>query len=77
MRLALLAAAPIVSILLGFATPATAAETRIPERALAQAEQLRERALADDTGWKVTESLTTEQCLTTKRQLREHRVWTR
>ena len=60
MRLALLAAAPIVSILLGFATPATAAETRIPERALAQAEQLRERALADDTGWKVTESLTTE-----------------
>ena len=35
MRLALLAAAPIVSILLGFATPATAAETRIPERALA------------------------------------------
>ncbi len=41
--------------------PAYAAQqTRIPEAALATATQLRERALADDTGWKVVESLTTE-----------------
>jgi Zn-dependent M28 family amino/carboxypeptidase len=54
MRLALLATALLL------ATSANAAETRIPDRALEQAAQLRERALADDTGWKVTESLTTE-----------------
>ncbi len=34
--------------------------TRIPDAALATAAQLREQALADDTGWKVVESLTTE-----------------
>ena len=33
---------------------------RIPEQALARAAELREQALADDTGWKVVESLTTE-----------------
>jgi len=37
-----------------------AAQTRIPEAAIQQAGQLREQALADDTGWKITESLTTE-----------------
>ncbi|AKC86191.1 M28 family peptidase [Pseudoxanthomonas suwonensis] len=55
MRLALLAAALLLA-----ASSATAADTRIPAKALEQAAQLRERALADDTGWKVTESLTTE-----------------
>jgi hypothetical protein len=35
-------------------------ETRIPEAALATAATLREQALADDTGWNVVESLTTE-----------------
>ncbi len=35
-------------------------ETRIADAALATAAKLREAALADDTGWKVTESLTTE-----------------
>ena len=35
-------------------------ETRIPEAALATATTLREQALADDTGWNVVESLTTE-----------------
>ena len=35
-------------------------ETRIPGAAVATATQLREQALADDTGWKVVESLTTE-----------------
>src|SRR5690606_27045793 len=55
MRTVLLAAA------LAAALPAAAAaETRIPDAALAQAEQLRTRALEDDTGWKVVESLTTE-----------------
>ncbi len=39
---------------------AQGAPTRIPEAALAQAAELREQALADDTGWKVVESLTTE-----------------
>lgn len=42
--------------------PAAAArrETRIPPPALRIAAELRERALADDTAWKVVESLTTE-----------------
>ncbi|WP_028920093.1 M28 family peptidase [Pseudoxanthomonas suwonensis] len=53
MRLALLAALLVPLV-------ASAAETRIPDHALQQAAQLRERALADDTAWKVTESLTTE-----------------
>src|SRR5690606_39392582 len=42
------------------APPAPAAETRIPDAAVAQVGELRTRALADDTGWKVVESLTTE-----------------
>lgn len=49
-------------IALACALPTFAAEreTRIPDAALAKAAKLREAALADDTGWKVTESLTTE-----------------
>lgn len=39
---------------------ASAAQTTIPSAALKTAEQLRERSLNDDTGWKVVESLTTE-----------------
>lgn len=35
-------------------------ETRIPEAAIAQAAELRERALASDLGYRITESLTTE-----------------
>ena len=35
-------------------------ETRIPERAIATAAQLRETALASDLGYRITESLTTE-----------------
>jgi hypothetical protein len=35
-------------------------EPRFPTAALATAAQLREQALADDTGWQVVESLTTE-----------------
>jgi carboxypeptidase Q len=45
------------------ATAALAAEpreTRIPDTALANAAQLRERALQDKTAWQVVESLTTE-----------------
>ena len=49
-------------IALAFSAPLSAAEreTRIPESALETATALRTQALADDTGWKVTESLTTE-----------------
>src|SRR5690606_16790924 len=55
MRLAPLLLALLVSL------PAIAAEpVRIPQSALDTAARLREVALADDTGWKVTESLTTE-----------------
>lgn len=51
--------APLLTLLV---LPAVAAqhETRIPSSALVTATQLRDRALADDTGWKVVESLTTE-----------------
>jgi carboxypeptidase Q len=44
------------------ACPAVASEreTRIADAAFARAVQLREQALADDTAWKVVESLTTE-----------------
>lgn len=49
-------------IALALSAPLSAAEreTRIPESALETATALRTQALADDTGWKVTESLTTE-----------------
>ncbi|MEN1942986.1 M28 family peptidase [Luteimonas sp. MJ293] len=53
----------LASLLLVFAVclPATAQEpTRIPDAALQTAAELREQALADDTSWRVTESLTTE-----------------
>lgn len=51
-----------VALAATFALPAFAqdAQTRIPEPALQAAAQLRAQALADDTAWKVTESLTTE-----------------
>ncbi|MCL1635381.1 M28 family peptidase [Luteimonas sp. SX5] len=43
------------------ATPAVAQKaTTIPESAVANAATLREKALASDLGWKITESLTTE-----------------
>ena len=42
------------------AATATPRDTVIADSALATAAQLRDRALADDTGWKVVESLTTE-----------------
>jgi Peptidase family M28 len=47
---------------LALATSAGAAEkaTVIPSAAVSAAEQLRDRALADDTGYKIVESLTTE-----------------
>jgi hypothetical protein len=53
--------APLLLALLA-ALPAAAAqhETRIPDAAISNATQLRERALGDDTGWKIVESLTTE-----------------
>ena len=56
MRLAPLLLALLVSLPAAAATP----PTRIPQSALDTAAKLRATALADDTGWKVTESLTTE-----------------
>ncbi len=53
-----LLAAVIAAVLASGA--AHAAPTRIPDKALATAAQLREQALADRTGWQVVESLTTE-----------------
>ena len=57
MRRSILAVALLMctSLPLQAATPTT-----IPDSALRTAESLRTQALADDTGWKVTESLTTE-----------------
>ncbi len=57
MRMTTLAFA--LALLLPLPSPAQQA-TRISDASLAQATQLRERALQDDTGWKVVESLTTE-----------------
>ncbi|MGV8961005.1 MAG: M28 family peptidase [Stenotrophomonas sp.] len=49
----------VIATALAFSS-AYAAPTRIPDKALATAVQLREQALADSTGWQVVESLTTE-----------------
>ena len=54
--------APLL-LALAIACPAlaqTGGQTTIPDAALQAAAQLREQALADDTAWKVTESLTTQ-----------------
>jgi len=61
MRLAPLLLAPALT-LLAVALPAAAAQhqNHIPDAAVANAERLRDRALGDDTGWKIVESLTTE-----------------
>ena len=47
-------------LLLAGAGHAHAADTRIPDAAVKTAEQLRDKALADDTGYKIVSSLTTE-----------------
>ena len=52
--------APLLLALAAALPAAVAAQTTIPAPALDAAAQLREQALADDTAWKVTESLTTE-----------------
>ena len=57
MRMTALAFA--LALLLPLPSPAQQA-TRISDASLDKATQLRERALQDDTGWKVVESLTTE-----------------
>jgi hypothetical protein len=55
-------APPLLALALALASalPAANAQTTIPDRALAQAAQVREQALASDLGWQVIESLTTE-----------------
>jgi Zn-dependent M28 family amino/carboxypeptidase len=53
----------VIALACAIAAPVFAADqqpTHIPDAALAKAAKLRETALADNTGWKVTESLTTE-----------------
>ncbi|MBS9727005.1 hypothetical protein, partial [Stutzerimonas stutzeri] len=59
MRRRVLAIASSLALLAApaFAAPRT---TTLPPASLATAAQLRDQALADDTGWKVVESLTTE-----------------
>src|SRR5678809_889289 len=52
--------APLLLATLACLPAHAAPQTRIPETALATATQLRDRALGDDTGWKIVESLTTE-----------------
>lgn len=62
MRHTLFRTALAAALCAALASPAAAQEagTRIPQRALEIAAQLRTQALADDTAWKVTESLTTQ-----------------
>jgi len=51
----------VTALLLGAVLPLQAATpTTISDSALRQADALRAQALTDDTGWKITESLTTE-----------------
>ncbi|MBN6151936.1 M28 family peptidase [Xanthomonas sp. AmX2] len=52
--------AAVIAAVLATSSAIAADGTRIPPAALATASTLREQALADDTGWKVVESLTTE-----------------
>lgn len=52
--------AVVIAAMLAASSAAAAETTRIPDAALSTAATLREQALADDTGWKVVESLTTE-----------------
>ncbi|MBB4129132.1 hypothetical protein GGR77_004472 [Xanthomonas translucens] len=52
--------AVVIAAMLAASSAPAAEATRIPDAALSSAATLRERALADDTGWKVVESLTTE-----------------
>ena len=60
MRLAPLPLALVAALLVALPAAAATPATRIPQAALDTAAQLRATALADDTGWKVTESLTAE-----------------
>ena len=50
----------LLALTLSTSLHAAERETRIPDTALATAATLREQALADNTGWKIVESLTTE-----------------
>src|SRR3546814_12592315 len=48
----------LLALALAFPVAAVHGETRIPDAALAKAEQLSERALASDLGWKIPGSRT-------------------
>ena len=60
MRLAPTMLAAVLAATLAAAHAATPSTTTIASKSLQDAAQLRDRALADDTAWKVVESLTTE-----------------
>lgn len=50
----------LLALLVAMPVAAAQGETRIPDAAVDTAEQLRDHALTDDTGWRIVESLTTE-----------------
>ena len=58
--LAVALAATLVAAQAAPSAQTNVAQTTLSPAAVQHATQLRERALADDTGWKVVESLTTE-----------------
>ena len=60
MRLAPTMLAAVLAATLAGAHAATPSTTTIASKSLQDAAQLRDRALADDTAWKVVESLTTD-----------------
>lgn len=50
----------LVALALAMPGLVQARDTRVPQTVVQQAEQLRDRAMADGTGWQIVESLTTE-----------------
>lgn len=60
MRVAKLSQALLIALGLTCLPAALAAETHIPDKVLKDAAELRDRALNDNTSWKIVESLTTE-----------------
>ena len=60
MRVSHLSAALLVALGLTWSSATLAAETRIPESVVKDATALRDRALQDNTSWKIVESLTSE-----------------
>jgi hypothetical protein len=60
MRVSHLSAALLVALGLSWSSATLASETRIPDSVVKDATALRDRALQDNTSWKIVESLTSE-----------------